>query len=172
MGISARTPWFRPSADQPCSCHNRMVLSRISAPRSGGRFACRELATPDLNLIKQAKQAVWLGDLLDPGGTLLTLGTRAPPRHARESGHPGGPIPCLEPPVQARGRFWTPAFAGVTEDGVTEVTCMVHATRGCPRYRGDGNRLVVFSLQKQEVSRVRRGRRWQRGRLPSYPPLV
>ena len=41
------------------------------------------------------------------GGTLLTLDTRAPPRHARESGHPERAIPCLE--------LWTPAFAAVIQ---------------------------------------------------------
>ncbi len=50
---------FRLSADQPCGCHNRMVLLRISAAheRAGGSL-CRELAIPDLNLIKQAKQVL------------------------------------------------------------------------------------------------------------------
>src|SRR5438477_10741917 len=99
LEISARTPWFRPSADQPCGCHNRMVLSRISAPRSGGRFACRELATPDLDLIKQAKQAVWLGDLLDPGGTLL----RSAPVHLLV-------MPATAGLQGGRYRPWSPLF--------------------------------------------------------------
>src|SRR5207244_12014658 len=54
-------------------------------------------------------------------GTLLTLGTHAPPRHARERGYPGRPTPCLGP--------WTPAFVGVTEDEATGVICLVRTAR-------------------------------------------
>ncbi|MBV8934198.1 MAG: ATP-binding cassette domain-containing protein, partial [Alphaproteobacteria bacterium] len=35
-------------------------------------------------------------------------------RHSRESGNPGPQAPSGSPPVQARGKLWTPAFARVT----------------------------------------------------------
>jgi hypothetical protein len=54
-------------------------------------------------------------------GILLTLDTRPPPRHARESGHPERPTPGVW--------FWTPAFAGVTEEGTAGVNCLVPTTR-------------------------------------------
>jgi hypothetical protein len=41
--------------------------------------------------------------------TDLTFGTASYFRHARESGHPGIPIPCLP--------LWTPAFARATRKG-------------------------------------------------------
>ena len=37
--FSEDTYRFRLSADQPCGCHNRMVLLRISVPTIGRRFA-------------------------------------------------------------------------------------------------------------------------------------
>ena len=37
--FSEDTYRFRLSADQPCGCHNRMVLPLNRRPRSGGRFA-------------------------------------------------------------------------------------------------------------------------------------
>jgi hypothetical protein len=37
--ISQDTYRFRLSADQPCGCHNRMILPGICRLRSGGRFA-------------------------------------------------------------------------------------------------------------------------------------
>ena len=79
---------------RPCRLRQRTALLRLARPRAAaGRCA---------------------------SGTLLTLGTHAPPRHARERGYPGRPTPCLGP--------WTPAFAGVTEDEATGVICLVRTT--------------------------------------------
>ena len=56
--FSEDTYRFRLSTENPCRCHNRMVLPRMSAPTIGpGGSRWRELAIPDLSLIKQAKQA-------------------------------------------------------------------------------------------------------------------
>ena len=48
----------RVKAHPPCGCHNCMVIAWMSPAAVGGGLFWWELAIPDLNLIKQVKQAV------------------------------------------------------------------------------------------------------------------
>ncbi len=48
-------------------------------------------------------------------------------RHSRESGNPGPQANQRLPPVQARGRLWTPASAGAT---ITSSDCSLHFGSG------------------------------------------
>src|SRR5439155_27275484 len=87
---------FRPA-------HQSMINRRFN-----DRVSCPARKSPKPALARKPRiHSPASGKVGHESGTLLTLGTHAPPRHARESGYPGRPTPCLG--------LWTPAFAGVTE---------------------------------------------------------
>src|ERR1700719_1106881 len=69
--------------------------------------------------------AVGIGDYVRGEHVISNGGSHIPPpssnnRHSREGGNPGSQGSRRWPPVQARGRLWTPASAGVTKTRFAE----------------------------------------------------